>query len=99
MSIGKKNVYVCQACGRKIVTLDIDEGVTPFMIPCKETEGCEEGLMRSCFYSVDQTLPVNYVWFIPKSLDGYSESMIEHINKGGLDIRKATQHEMWRGPC
>lgn len=40
MSEPRVNVYVCQKCGGHTVTVDVDEGVTPFMIGChaKETE-------------------------------------------------------------
>lgn len=32
------NVYVCQKCGGHTVTVDVDEGVTPFMIGCHAKE-------------------------------------------------------------
>lgn len=40
MSDPRINVYVCQKCGGHTVTVDVDEGVTPFMIGChaKETD-------------------------------------------------------------
>jgi hypothetical protein len=44
---GKKNVYTCNACGSKIVTIDRDEGVTPFAMECKADCG---GDMLSGFY-------------------------------------------------
>ena len=97
MSKFRKNVYVCQTCGRKIVTLDIDEGVTPFMLTtCRAKEGCK-GKMQSRFYAVDQTLPVHYVWYMPKDLQGFNKYTLEHIRKGGLVMRKATSEETWRG--
>lgn len=55
MSKGQKNVYVCQLCGGEVVTVDADEGVTPFMIECRSTPECE-GDMYSSFYQVDQSL-------------------------------------------
>ena len=33
----KINVYVCQKCGGLTVTVDVDEGVTPFMLGCRAT--------------------------------------------------------------
>ena len=95
MSIGKKNCYTCQKCGGRTTTLDIDEGVTPFAIQCKAKEGCK-GMMYSCFYQIDQTIPVNYVWYMPKDLQGFNQYTLEHIRKGGLVMRKATSEEMWR---
>jgi len=97
MPKGKKNVYICDKCGRKVVTKDLDDGVTPFMVSCREFGKDCDGVTRSCFYSVDQTLPVNYVWFKPVTLDDYEGAMLEHIEQGGLDLRKATPTEMFVG--
>lgn len=89
MSKGKKNMYVCQTCGYKIVTVDIDEGVTPFMIGCKR-ENCD-GDMYSFFYRINPLLEPTYEWYKP-NLEDYSEEhrelMRNHIENGGLDIRK-----------
>ena len=41
------NAYTCDGCHRTIVTKDIDEGVTPFMIDCRDCDG----LMKSHFYN------------------------------------------------
>lgn len=38
MSDERINVYVCQKCGGHTVTVDVDEGVTPFMIGCHAKE-------------------------------------------------------------
>jgi hypothetical protein len=38
MSEARINVYVCQKCGGHTVTVDVDEGVTPFMIGCHARE-------------------------------------------------------------
>lgn len=84
---GMKNGYTCQDCGKSIVTINIDDGTTPFMILCRATKGCE-GMMYSSFYSIPQGLPAQYEWFKPKSFDGYSPEMKEHFRKGGLDLRK-----------
>lgn len=34
-SKGKKNGYLCRGCGWRIITVNRDEGVTPFMIGCQ----------------------------------------------------------------
>lgn len=85
--INKINVYTCAACGGKIVTEDIVEGVTPYMLACKATVGCG-GLMRSSFYSVDQTLKAGWEWYKPKSLHKYPPDVKSHIRAGGLMLRK-----------
>ena len=88
MNKGKVNIYTCQTCAQSIVTKDVDEGTTPFMILCEATEGCQ-GVMHSHFCGVDQNLPHSYEWFRPETLDGYGPEMVEHIKLGGLDLRKS----------
>ena len=34
---GYKNIYTCPKCGGQTVTIDVDEGVTPFMLRCRAT--------------------------------------------------------------
>ena len=87
---GMKNRYVCDTCGKGVVTVNINDGVTPFMILCKATKGCR-GMMRSSFYQVPQDLPAQFEWFKPESLKGYSREMREHIQNGGLDLRECNQ--------
>lgn len=33
--VGYENVYTCQKCGGRVTTIDVDQGVTPFMIRCR----------------------------------------------------------------
>lgn len=94
MSIGDKNLYRCQKCGKSIVTIDLDEGVTPFMIECRATLGCD-GDMYSSLYKLNplqKAIPPSYEWFKPTSFDHYSEEgrerMKEWVAQGCLDIRK-----------
>ena len=86
MSKGRKNGYTCQKCKDQIVTIDIDEGVTPFALACRATEGCD-GMMYSAGYAIPQFLPAQFEWFKPASLEGYDAWMREHIRQGGLDLR------------
>lgn len=42
---GKKNGYTCQGCGWRIVTVNVDDGTTPFMVGCENplpTDGEKE---------------------------------------------------------
>lgn len=91
MNMNRKNIYVCQSCGKSVVTIDKDEGVTPFMIECKNTKDCD-GDMYSSFYNVDQSLEPEFEWYKPTSFDDYPEEyrkdMIRHVENGGLDIRR-----------
>lgn len=87
---GKKNGYTCQECNGQVITVDADDGVTPFAIACRATNNCD-GLMFSAFYSIPQFLPATYEWFKPASLKGYDRETREHIRKGGLVIREIVQ--------
>ncbi len=46
----RKNAYHCGNCGHWTVTIDIHEGVTPFMIGCPN---CKTGIARSSFYDLE----------------------------------------------
>lgn len=92
MSRGKKNVYKCAHCGAETVTVDLDEGVTPFMIDCDK---CGE-MMTSSFYNVDQDLEPTHEWYMPgaeerirlaASLAGFA-LLKSHVNRGGLILRE-----------
>lgn len=85
---GMINRYVCQECGESIITINADDGTTPFMIRCRATEGCG-GVMQSSFYMVSQKMTPQFEWFMPpiKDLKKYSRATREHIKKGGLVLR------------
>lgn len=57
MSKGRKNMYQCQDCHGQIVTLDIVDGTTPFMLACHVTPKCT-GMMTSAFYQCEQNSPL-----------------------------------------
>lgn len=85
---GKKNRYRCEACHKSIITIDRDEGVTPFMLPCMVTAGCV-GPMTSRFYVVEDVWPEpSYEWRKPtkKEYKRSSPAMKQHFDQGGLDI-------------
>lgn len=86
---GKKNIYTCDTCGGHIVTVDIDAGVTPFMIACKVAETCE-GRMRSSLYRVfDQSMRASFEWYRPGAPQSLSAHTLDHVMKGGLLLRAA----------
>lgn len=97
MPQGKKNSYRCQTCGGFIITLDVDEGTTPFMLLCRATPGCK-GFMYSSFYSCPQSFQHSYEFFKPVSLEGYDADMLEHFRKGGLDFRKVGGESIFKEP-
>ncbi len=95
---GYKNIYTCQKCGGQTVTIDIDEGVTPFMLRCRATgeEGDCDGMAQSCMYRVPANSPEpQWEWFTPRGFEyrELSPQMKEHVDKGGLVIRKKGRHE------
>lgn len=85
---GKINGYFCGTCGQMTYFRHVDHGTTPMFMGCKATEGCE-GTMESMMYRVapDAEFFVDYEWFKPTKLKGYSEEMKDHIRRGGLDSR------------
>jgi len=89
---GQKNIYVCQECCGHIVSVDLDEGVTPFMIGCEATLTCK-GWMQSSFYRVfDQKMRASHEWYKPPEpeIAAMSVAMQDHVRKGGLVMRRAT---------
>jgi len=96
MSIGKKNRYSCIACKNKTITIDVDEGVTPFMIECF-TDGCDK-FATSAMYMCPQDLPATHEWYAPdrkerRRLRGGEK---EHVEQGGLLLRPITKRGKWR---
>ena len=59
------NVYTCLRCGNEMVTGDVVDGVTPFMMTCNNDACGSEA--ESCFYQCDQTLVPKYEWYKPKT--------------------------------
>jgi hypothetical protein len=90
---GYKNVYTCQKCGGKTITLDLAEGVTPFMLGCRAS-GNEfecDGFAQSAMYRIPHDTPEHgWEWFRPVGSEyrKLSRAMKEHVDNGGLDIRK-----------
>lgn len=81
------NQYRCKECGGTITTIDRDPGVTPFMLACRATGGCN-GTMLSSTYRVAPGLTPDHEWYKPDSLKGLSPGMRDHVERGGLLIRK-----------
>lgn len=82
----KRNIYTCPKCLGHIVTADAEHGVTPFMLLCRATLGCD-GMMESSYYRVwDQRMRADYVWRKPTAGEflTLSQGEIDHVNNGGL---------------
>jgi hypothetical protein len=85
--MGKKNIYTCDKCDGRIVTLDVDEGTTPWRMRCRATEGCG-GLMYSAGYEIKGDPPHTHEWYRRKIRGGMEQAEIDHIQRGGLDLRQ-----------
>lgn len=81
----KKNAYTCEKCRFSIITVDVNTGVTPFMITCK---GCEKAHARSAFYRIDQALTASHEWYMPTDLTGLKPGEVVHVQAGGLLLRQ-----------
>jgi hypothetical protein len=96
---GKENVYTCGKCGGMTVTIDLDEGVTPFMIDCRAAgkEGDCDGMARSaCYPSGPRPSYVPapaWEWYKPgpDELKKVSPGLKDHAKRGGLFIRPRTE--------
>lgn len=81
------NVYTCKV-GHRIVTVDRQKGVTPFIIGCKHPSCAERA--TSNFYRVDRGLTPTHEWYRPslreyETLDPHSK---DHVSNGGLLLRE-----------
>lgn len=85
---GKKNIYVCEKCKGHVVTVDVDEGTTPFTIACKATIFCD-GWMKSSMYRVfDQDMRAGWQWYRPTAVEIVAPEARSHVEQGGLLLRK-----------
>lgn len=91
MSAGKINTYTCPK-GHVTVTIDLADGTTPMMLRCKQKDNdgkhnCTE-FASSGWYNVAQNLKPEYEWYKPENLKGLNPDEKEHVQKGGLLLRK-----------
>lgn len=93
---GAENVYTCRVCHGYTVTVDRDEGVTPFLLDCRASGkwGDCSGQAESAFYPKGPRplhIPAPaWEWYKPEA-DEYkwlSGAIKEHVDQGGLLIRK-----------
>lgn len=96
---GLLNIYTCRLCGGHIVTIDKDEGSTPFQLACRATEGCN-GPMQSSMYRVfDQGMRPSHEWYKPDQheCEHLSDGERQHVGMGGLLLRELDPLE-WNVP-
>ena len=86
----KINTYTCPN-GHVTVTISLDEGVTPFMLRCKQKLNAKHDctdFAKSAFYQCDQSLTPEYEWYKPIDIKKVSKDLREHVRNGGLILRK-----------
>jgi len=85
---GKRNIYLCEDCGHGFVSIDRDDGVTPFMTKCLNAD-CGK-MASSLFYACPQPMLAGtspaLEWYRPgePEIAGLSPSVADHVRKGGL---------------
>jgi len=90
---GKKNIYTCRECRGHIVTRDVVDGTTPFMIRCEAIVGCK-GMMHSSFYRVfDGTIAASHEWYKPEVAQVLEPGVRRHVEMGGLVLRKINKEK------
>lgn len=85
------NCYTC-AQGHQTVTIDVDTGVTPFILDCK-TDGCEEMAQSSFYQPPPDCGEPKWEWYKPTTAKAQREDqkypgMLDHAKHGGLFLRK-----------
>lgn len=100
MNLERRNAYFCNSCRKVIITVDVDEGVTPMFIPCIHCNHAATSMMYQIpgclrFNVVDgvmQDVPADLEWYKPnkKEIKTLSKSLREHVHNGGLLFRKRT---------
>lgn len=87
--VGRKNIYCCED-GHYIVTVDRDEGVTPFMTPFMTTckaPGCKKHMQSSMYRVFDQRLAATHEWYRPGAIEVLSPGEQQHVDQGGMLLR------------
>lgn len=94
---GRENVYTCDRCGGFTVTIDVAEGVTPFMIECRASGKTGEcpGRAVSAFYPKKPWPPhvpatAAWEWYRPndREIRRLDRGSRDHVKNGGLLLRR-----------
>jgi hypothetical protein len=79
------NTYRCESCSGEVLTLDVDNGVTPANIACYATETCHARAWSQWYNATleEGAQPV-LEWYRPTTLRGLNDYEREHVTQGGL---------------
>lgn len=97
-TIGRMNVWVCEACGTQVLCVDRHPGVTPFMVS-HHTLGNPDcgGSCQSRFYNGAIAAEVHarvgrpsHEWYRPSAdqLEAETPYVRDHVLRGGLLVRE-----------
>ena len=82
------NCYVCTNCKHITKTIDVDDGVTPFMHTC---EKCGKLATSTMYKDIIPWEKPTQEWYRPSLKETLkwrkNEGMLNHILNGGLDVR------------
>ena len=83
---GMKNIYLCQNCGRGHVSIDIDEGTTPYITPCLSCKGEAVSMFYAAPQEVLADIPAAQEWYRPSILEigTLPGPVMAHVKAGGL---------------
>lgn len=93
------NYYRCLTCHLCFVTVDVQDGVTPMFLKCRNPRGCE-GRMASGMYASPDMWPViirgrapDGVWVRPtkkeaRQMKRQYPALYKHVKDGGLILRR-----------
>lgn len=91
---GRENAYRCRDCGGLTVTIDVDDGVTPMFLACRASgrEGDCPGTAGSMMYPQGPR-PAHipepaWEWFRPRTVQGLDAETRDHVQRGGLLLRR-----------
>jgi hypothetical protein len=97
--LARINGYVCQRpTGKKphiTLTVDVDEGVTPFMIGCPDCGFDAYSMMYPRTGRIPPMSAVTHEWYSPSNeeLKTLHPANFEHVRRGGLLMRKRTDRQ------
>lgn len=88
---GKRNGYQCQTCGGMTVTVDVDRGVTPFMMICPSCGGKATSNFYRRLPAPFDECRVPWEWIRPaeSELVKLHPATQDHCRRGGLIPRCA----------
>jgi hypothetical protein len=85
-SENKINKYTCYGCAAETVTVDSDNGTTPFQIPCPK---CGKSAV-SALYRVSQDMKATHEFYRPsfQRFQNLHPAIKQHVGMGGLLLRR-----------